>query len=627
MSLSLRIIVISTLSFCSANISMKATETEDTLQTVLVTGARHEVAQQQHPNTVSSIGRNALTQSHHLSMLPALMRNVPGLLVTSRGMAGYGVSTGGSGNMVLRGVSSSSGGVMVLIDGNPQYNGLYGHSIADSYLNMIAERVEVLRGPASALYGSNAMGGVVNIITRHDISDGTNTDISLGAGSYGTFQAEASNQMKKGKFSLLTAAQYTRTDNHRPDMGFQQYGGFVKAGYKFSNAWNLSANVNLTHFDASNPGTVASPKIDNDQWITRGNAGLTLANDYSWTFGALNVYDNFGHHKIDDGYELGKAPQTDLFHSKDALAGVAWYQSFRCFKGNQITVGLDYQHIYGHAWYVNKETKEVVLTPKRKMQSTDTHANEWAGYVDFRQEIADILTLDAAIRYDHHSVAGGEWVPQAGLVLRPIPTGQIKAMISRGFRNPTTKEMYLYGTANHDSLRAESMMNYELSWHQRLLGGRLSYDVTAFIAQGDNMIQTIAGKNVNSGTFSNKGVELDLKWQVSDSWMLITNHSYLHMENLLAGAPRYKGYLGANYRCDKWQAEAGFMQLSGLCLKNNDKDNLENASLLNASVGYDVLPYLQLWVRGENLLAQRYQINEGYPMPRATFMAGVKCSF
>ena len=69
------------------------------------------------------------------------------------------------------------------------------------------------------------------------------------------------------------------------------------------------------------------------------------------------------------------------------------------------------------------------------------------------------------------------------------------------------------------------------------------------------------------------------------------------------------------------------MQLSGLCLKNNDKDNLENASLLNASVGYDVLPYLQLWVRGENLLAQRYQINEGYPMPRATFMAGVKCSF
>lgn len=410
-------------------------------------------------------------------------------------------------------------------------------------------------------------------------------------------------------------------------MGFMQYGGFIKAGYRFSQVWNLSANINLTHFNASNPGTAEAPKLENDQWITRANAGLTLSNNYGWTSGAINLYDNYGRHKINDGYNVGASPQTDLFRSKDALAGVAWYQSFRCFTGNQITLGLDYQHIYGRAWYTDRKTGEVVLTPKRKMQSTHTHENEWAGYIDFRQDIAQRITLNAAIRYDHHSVAGGEWVPQAGVVVRPISTGEIKAMVSRGFRNPTTKEMYLYGTANHDSLHAESMMNYELSWHHRLPSSRLNYSLTLFLAEGDNMIQAVAGKNINSGTFSNKGAEMELDWQINSHWRLNTNHSYLHMKKVLAGAPKYKGYLGAMYHSGKWQADAGLQQLSGLCLKNGDKDNLEHASLLHASVGYLPLPGLQLWVRGENLLAQRYQINEGYPMPRATFMAGVKYSF
>ena len=82
--------------------------------------------------------------------------------------------------------------MLVLIDGHPQYQGIYGHPIADSYQTLMAERVEVLRGPASVLYGSNAMGGVLNIVTRSMHEDGVKTHINLGAGSYGTVQTEAS---------------------------------------------------------------------------------------------------------------------------------------------------------------------------------------------------------------------------------------------------------------------------------------------------------------------------------------------------------------------------------------------------------------------------------------------------
>ena len=350
------------------------------LQEVVVTGTRNAVDVRHLPYTVNVINRLALTEQQQTSILPTVMQQMPGLMVTSRSMMGYGVSTGAAGGISLRGVSGGAGQLLVLIDGHPQYNGVYGHPISDSYQTLMAERVEVLRGPASVLYGSNAMGGVLNIVTRSMHEDGVKTHINLGAGSYGTVQTEASNQIRSGRFSSTVAAQYSRTDNHRPNMDFEQYGGYVKLGYELSDHWNAAVDLDLTHWNASNPGTVTQPKLENDQWITRGAASLTIENHYNKTSGALSIYDNFGRHKINDGYNAeGGTPQTDLFRSKDAVAGVSWYQSAQLFEGNRVTVGLDYQHIYGRAWYTNRETGETVTTQRRLMQSAHSHENEVVG--------------------------------------------------------------------------------------------------------------------------------------------------------------------------------------------------------------------------------------------------------
>ena len=596
------------------------------IQEVVVTGTRNAVDVRYLPYTVSVINRQTLTEQQQTSVLPTVMQQVPGLMVTSRSMMGYGVSTGAAGGISLRGLAGSAGQMLVLIDGHPQYNGVYGHPISDSYQTLMAERVEVLRGPASVLYGSNAMGGVLNIVTRSMHEDGVKTHINLGAGSYGTVQTEASNQIRSGRFSSTVAAQYSRTDNHRPNMGFEQYGGYVKLGYDISDHWNAAVDLDLTHWNASNPGTVMQPKLENDQWITRGAASLTIENHYNKTSGALSIYDNFGRHKINDGYNAdGGTPQTDLFRSKDAVAGVSWYQSAQLFEGNRVTVGLDYQHIYGHAWYTNRETGETVTTQRRLMQSAHSHENEVAGYVDFRQDINEWLTIDAGLRYDHHSTAGGEWVPQAGVVLRPIETGALKASVSKGFRNPNTREMYMYGTANHDSLRAERLWNYELSWRQSL--GGFSYGANLFYIKGDNMIQTVAGKNVNTGEIENYGVELEAQYRIDSHWTLSTNHSLLHMEHPVVAAPAYKGFLGANFNYQKWSIIAGLQYLNGLYTAVGDAETKENFCLLNAAVNYALSKTVGLWLRGENLLAQSYEINLGYPMPHATFMGGVNISF
>ena len=126
---------------------------------IVITGSRSETDSRRLPSTVSVIDRGIIEGSYESSLLPTLSSQVPGLFITSRGILGYGVSTGAAGGMTLRGIGNSpTSGLLVLIDGHPQYMGLMGHPIADAYQSVLAEKVEVVRGPASVLYGSNAMG-------------------------------------------------------------------------------------------------------------------------------------------------------------------------------------------------------------------------------------------------------------------------------------------------------------------------------------------------------------------------------------------------------------------------------------------------------------------------------------
>ena len=598
------------------------------LENVVVTGTRSATDVRHLPMTVNVINRQKLTESFRPNMLPTLTEQVPGLFTTARGMMGYGVSGGAAGGINFRGISGGAGQLMVLIDGHPQYQGVYGHPISDSYQTMMAERVEVLRGPASVLYGSNAMGGVINIVTRGMHRDGVRTNVNLGAGSWGTFQAEVSNQVRSGRFSSTVAAQYGRSDNHRPRMGFEQYGGYLKLAYDFNEHWNAFVDGNLTRFNASNPGTVDAPIYEGDQWITRGAVALGVENHYDRMSGRISVYDNFGFHKINDGYSEGQQPQKRLFRSKDALAGVSLYQSFNLFEGNRLTVGFDYQHIYGRAYYTSRETGEVLETQNK--QSAHSHRNEVAGYVDFRQDILSWLTVDAGLRVDHHSVTGTELIPQGGVVIRPIETGEIKAMVSKGFRNPTMREMYLYPPSNED-LKPERLMNYELSWRHKLPTTGFSYGVNLFYLKGDNMIQTVRidGKprNVNTGEIENYGVEVEASYALNTHWSLNANHSYVHMKNPVLGSPENKSYLGATWHQGKWNASLGLMNILALYTAVGENETKENFLLLNATLGYQLTKNVALWAKGENLLAQRYEINAGFPMPRATFMGGVNISF
>lgn len=609
---------------CLLTAVTSAAQEADSLRTypideAVVTGTRNRTDVRHLSQTVSVVNRDKIEQTMQPSLLPVLNEQIPGLFTTARGIMGYGVSGGAAGGISLRGLSGGSARMMVLIDGHPQYAGIFGHPVADAYQTLLADRVEVLRGPASVLYGSNAMGGVINIVTRQPEGDGLRDRFHTGYGSYNTLETEAGAMLRNGRFSANVSASYNRTDGHRENMGFSQYGGYAKLGYQFTDNWQLLADLDLTHFDASCPGPVSAPLIDADQGITRGMTSLSVGNDYGKTSGALSFFYNWGRHSIGDGHKADVIiidPYT--FESYDDMMGVSLYQSAVLFEGNRTTVGADWFRYGGKAW------NDYQMQPHKDL--VDKHETELAAYFDFRQHIGSVLTLNAGLRADHHSRIGTEWVPQAGAAAHLPHHIEVKASVAKGFRYPILREMYMFPPQNPD-LKPESSWNYELAISQKLLGGRLSYGVNLFHIDAKNIILTLpnpsgAGKlNQNSGELHNSGAEIQAAWRISRAWSVNANYSYLHMKEPVIAAPEHKAYAGASWTEGRWSVSTGLQYVAGLYTSTSPVQK-EDFLLWNVRSSFKVCKWLDLWARGENLLAQKYEINAGYPMPGATIVAG-----
>lgn len=515
------------------------------LQGVVISANKVQVNRSSVPLTISVIDREQIEASSESALLPVLSQHVPGLFVTQKGITGFGVSEGAAGTVNIRGVGSGNK-VLMLFDGQPQWAGVFGHSLPDTYVASDVERVEVIRGPGSLLYGSNAMGGVVNIITRHHKQEGRRTQARVMYGSYNTQKYMVNNGFNVGKFSSFISINHDRTDGHRSNSDFNITNGFANLGYAFNEHYKMTGDVSLAKSKFQNPGKTFEPVIDNKMNILRGTASMALENNQGKMSGALRLFYNWGNHKINDGYNPGEEPLTYLFRSDDHNVGVQLYESFRLFKGNNFTVGVDYKNWGGHAWNDNNDGS--------KKELVDKTVNETAGYAIMQQELFGILSLNAGVRYEHSSTYGGEWVPQGGVTVRPFEGNTIRASVSKGFRSPNIREMYMWGAANAD-LKPESMVNYEVAVGQSFLGGDLYTELTAFFIDGKDMIYSVSVngdgrppyKNLNTGTFTNKGIEFEARYQICKNLNLDMNYSYLHMSKPIPGAPGHKFYAGATY--------------------------------------------------------------------------------
>ena len=315
----------------------------DTLDEVVVTGSNNAVSRNLLPYTVSTVGSSRIAASGQTKLLTAISGQVPGLFISQRSNFGFGISTGGSGGIKIRGVGGSpTNAVLMMVDGQPQFAGIYSHHVADFYEAEYVERVEVLRGPASVLYGSNAMGGVINVITRNADRQGFHASLTSQYGSYNTWQSSLNATARYGRFSALVSASHGRSDGTVENFDFRQGSVYAKLGYEFSDSWKLQADYTLMKFVGNDP---LYAKIENPestdiyrQDIVRGEGSLALSNSYGRTNGTMRVYYSYGNHFIAD---------PDYFHSLDDRFGVLAYQNVDLWKGAAATLGFDFNRYTG----------------------------------------------------------------------------------------------------------------------------------------------------------------------------------------------------------------------------------------------------------------------------------------
>lgn len=609
------ILVAACTAFTSEASGVEVLDSIHQLNEVVVTGTNQGVSLNLLPYTVSVVGSERLESTGSTQVLSAISGMVPSLFVSERSIFGFGVSNGGSGHIKLRGVGGDrASAVLMMVDGQPQFAGIYSHHIADFYDKEYVERVEVLRGPGSVLYGSNAMAGAINVITKNAPARGVRTVISSQYGSYNTWLSSVTNSARFGKFSSLASISYNRTDGTVDNFDFRQADGYVKIGYDFSDKWKAAADYTLMQFKGNDPiyPTLSDPESTDiyRQSIIRGEASVSVADNYSFISGIVRAYYSYGNHFIDD-------PRH--FHSKDDRLGVIAYQNFKPWRGASATLGFDFDSYSGEIPMSggNSHTEGSMSTLSRKT------IVEYSPYVTLSQSLAgDILNLNAGLRVANSDMFKTQAIPQFGFTVNPGKGFNIKGNLAMGYRNPSFRELYLYRMANPD-LQPEKMMNYELSAGKHF-SRYFSADVTAYYSKGSDMIQVVDQKNVNTGRFINKGLEVSANSHPLDNLWLFGSYSYLRtsLDNL-TGAPKNQYYIGAQLTLwEKLKIAADLKGIGGLYVA--DGMDRQNYALLNLKLTYSICRHVDIFTRLENITDARYTINRGYEMPGFTAIGGFK---
>lgn len=586
------------------------------LNEVVVTGSNSAVGRNLIPYTVSVIGTEALESAGSSQLLSVISGRVPSLFVTERGILGFTVgSHGGAGHIKMRGVGGDrASAVLMMVDGQPQFAGIYSHHVADFYSKEYVEKVEVLRGPGSVLYGSNAMAGVINVITRHAAADGFHGSLSTQYGSYNTWQTTADATARYGRMSALVSASYDRTDGNIKGMTFKQWSGYAKTGYDISDKWKAGLDLTLTNFKADDPvyARLEDPSSTDiyRQSITRGETSLTASNRYENTDGVIRAYYSWGNHFIDD-------PRH--FHSTDDRFGILAYQNFNPWHNASTTVGFDFDSYSGEIPVSGGQNHQ--QAPMGTLPHTTI--TEYSPYVTLAQSFAsDQAIISAGLRMSNSDKFHTQWVPQAGIVLSPARLFTLKLSATMGYRNPSFRELYLYRMANPD-LQPEKMWNYEISIGRRF-SRWIEADITAYYSRGTNIIQQVNMHNENTGRFINKGIEISARSHPADCLMLSASYSLLHtsLDNL-TGTPRNQYFIGADWHVIRQlDLSADLKGVEGLFVDKSMKK--QSYALLNLKATFHATPWLDLSCRLENITDARYTINYGYPMPGFTAMGGIK---
>lgn len=578
---------------------------------VVVTGARYTMPKSNLAASINIISEATLARSTVSNVAEAVSRFTPGAFTTQRTVMGYGVAEAAAGGITIRGLGGTPNTqVLILIDGRPDFMGIFGHPLPDAYPLDYVERIEVLRGPAAAIYGTNALGGVVNIITQDIAEPGFKTKLATGFGNFGTKTYLLQHGAKLGRYAYFTTASYKKSDGHRDNSQFESQSYSLKLAYEVNPHFKVRFFGSTTPYEFHDPGPVnGQPEFEFGD-IKRHTLDLTLENKFAKTNGSIKIHGNFGEHDLSDGW-----------HSKDRTMGVVAFQNFYLPHDITTTLELDAKQYGGLG--ENKKSPAFI-------QNTlgEQYVTEIAGYAHLQKIFMKKIILGAGARLQNHSVFGSEWIPKIGAVFQPTNRTAIHSSVARGFRSPTARELYFFPSANKE-LKPEQLWSYEIGV-THTFSRLLALEVDGFQIDAKELIRIDTSvrpnRTLNTGRLKYNGLEATLKSTPFLHFNAKLAYAYFNTDDILPFSPNKLSFW-LNYRWKMVSISAFVESVDKLYYGSDTSTELEPYTLIGAKVQAKLIDHLMLALSIENMTDTEYEILKDYPMPGRTFFSKLSYEF
>lgn len=593
--------------------------TETEVENVIVSATRFDIPLDQSPSSVSVITSEDLEQKQIQRVSDAL-REPPGLSVVQTGTAGQLTS------VFIRGLRSEH--TQVLLDGIPINQGLQGaFNFADVTTDDI-DRIEVVRGPQSTIYGPRALAGVIQIFTKQGTGTPTVMLASEG-GSYSTFREWGQSDGKLYDFDYSVGASRIDTDNARPNNNYRSTAGIADVGWSPSEQLRISSLFMYSYSDTGNPNTIFDPRpIDHfltERWLIGPH--IDWKPTEWWDHKLIVAYDH--ERQINDPNEDGfVGPTRALFERTQ----VDYQNDLRPTSWLTLTSGFFYSRVNA-----GQERPFVLFGPTFISDFTE----QTAGFLQATLTPVENLIFVAGGRYDHFNQFGGVWTYRFAGSYKIDRTNTIfHSSVGTGFSPPSSQDK-IFG--NNFGLKPEEDFGWDIGVRQELWRNRVDVGLTYF----HNDLSNLIGFNglfdtLNLGAAETQGLEADLRAQPIPNFVFTAAYTYLDAENTsskdvsqLQGArlprrPRNEIYVSATYLW--WKRlrtviEAKFVNAREELNFGGPNFDIEDYSFVNIAAEYEMNPHFSIFGRVDNLTNEHYSEVFGFPALGRAAYGGVKLRF
>jgi len=582
------------------------------LDKIVVTPSRIEESSEDVGRVVDVVTSGEIQRSGAQDLAEALTD------LTSVDMSNYG-GPGTDKNIRMRG--STSAQVLILMDGRPINNPRDGQvDLSTIPLDNIS-RVEVMHGAGSSLYGSSAMGGVVNIITKDPPKAGQKAELYSSFGTARTYVERMLYGAKVGNFGFLASGGYQSSEGFRQNSEFNSKDCNLKLGYDINNENKVSFNSGFYKSRSGVPGSTDWTDIDDKQNV------LKRYFDFHWNFKpdtktgiSFKAYQNFDRLEfIENSTTYSKDVQNTTVRGFDLQLDKQLLDVYR------IVCGFNYV----------KNMNDSTTSAKHEYNVT-------SGYLENRLDLFDNkLNINLSARLDDYSNFGTQINPSLDFLYKFNDAIKLHGLISRSYRVPTFNDLYWpndgMGEGN-PNLKPEKGVTGELGFEARInkyLASGLTYYCSDYkqLIQWSEWTPAKVSQPENIASALIQGLEFENKIFITDNLELELDYSFLvakdtQTHKYLLYQPKNKIDAGLKYNDHNGltvELKGQFTDIRFADTNNNDK--VKSFFVLGLSVTKKFKPGITCFGYIDNLLNRKYEVMQGYPMPGFSITGGLKAEF